>query len=148
MAYLNHARDVEKLNVLIGGDRALEKGFFIQPTIYTNVPDDSKLAQEEIFGPVLVSLKPWTNFDEVIQRANNTRYGLAAYLITNHMGNIEKFTRSVKAGSFYVNGGSCINSMPFGGFKESGFGRDNGEEGLLEYTQIKSVYLTLPPAIK
>lgn len=134
MNYLNIARDDEKLELLIGGERALEKGYFIKPTIYINVPDDSKLAQEEIFGPVLVSLKPWKTFDEVIKRANNTRYGLAAYLITNHMGNIERYTREVKAGSFYVNGGSCINSMPFGGYNESGFGRDNGEEGLLEYT--------------
>jgi len=107
------------------------------------VPDNSKLAREEIFGPVLVVLTPFDTFEEAIRRANDTPYGLAAYLVTNNMGNIEKFTSTVRAGSFYVNqGATSICSMPFGGYGESGFGRDNGEEGLLEYTRVKAVYCT------
>lgn len=145
MQYITYAREVEKLTLLVGGERANEKGFFVKPTIYVNVSDDSKLAREEIFGPVLVSLKPWKTLDEVIKRANDTKYGLAAYIVTNNFGTVEKFTRQVKAGSFYVNSGATTPAnMPFGGCKESGFGRDNGEEGLLEYTCVKSVYMNFP----
>lgn len=72
MSYITHGKEVEKLNVFMGGERWGEKGYFIKPTIFTNVDDHSKLAREEIFGPVLVVLKPWKTFDEVIKRANDT----------------------------------------------------------------------------
>ncbi|EAR93884.1 NAD-dependent aldehyde dehydrogenase family protein (macronuclear) [Tetrahymena thermophila SB210] len=145
MSYITHAKEVEKLQCFMGGERWGNKGYFIKPTIFINVDDNSKLAREEIFGPVLVVLKPWKTFDEVIKRANDTNYGLAAYAVTQNAGNVEKFVREVKAGSFYINQGALsAHQMPFGGYKESGFGKDNGEEGLLEYTQLKSVYYSLP----
>lgn len=93
MNYINHGKDVEKLSLLIGGEREGTVGYFVKPTIFVNVPDDSKLAREEIFGPVLVVLKPFDTLDEAIARANDTKYGLAAYIVTNNMGNVEKFTR-------------------------------------------------------
>lgn len=87
----------------MGGERWGTKGYFVKPTIYANVDDNSKLSREEIFGPVLVVLKPWKTLDEAIKRANDTPYGLAAYIVTQNMGNVEKFVREVRAGSFYVN---------------------------------------------
>jgi len=144
LGFINHGKNVEKLTVLCGGEKVGNKGYFVQPTVFANVPDDSKLAQEEIFGPVLCVLKPWKTIDEVIQRANNTKYGLAAVVITNDMATSEKMVKSIDAGTVYVNC-YCIpqSFIPFGGYKESGFGRDNGEEAILEYTHVKSVYYQL-----
>lgn len=87
----------------MGGERHGDKGFFIKPTVYYNVPDESKLAQEEIFGPVLSVLKPWKTLDEVVARANNTRYGLAAVVLTNDMSVSEKLVREIQAGTVFVN---------------------------------------------
>ncbi|KAL4432607.1 hypothetical protein ABPG74_004900 [Tetrahymena malaccensis] len=144
LGYLDHAKNVEKLECIMGGERWGTKGYFIKPTVYINVDDNSKLAQEEIFGPVLCILKPWKTVEEVIERANNTKYGLAGVVITKNMSLSDKLIREIQAGTIFVNT-YCIpqSFIPFGGYKESGFGRDNGEEAILEYTQVKAVYYQL-----
>lgn len=118
LGFIKHGKEVENLKCVLGGNRSGNKGYFVEPTIFTGVDDSSRLAQEEIFGPVLVVLKPFKTLDEVIERANNTTYGLAAYVISQNAANVEKLVRSIKAGSFYVNQGAfTLCNMPFGGFK-------------------------------
>jgi aldehyde dehydrogenase (NAD+) len=132
----------EGLTLECGGNRpqGLEKGYFIEPTIFTNVPDTSRLAREEIFAPVLCIMKPFKTADEVLTRANDTTYGLAAGVFTANMNRAEYFVRNLQAGTIWVN---CYNStaynVPFGGMKQSGFGRDNGSSAIDEYTTTKAV---------
>lgn len=95
---------------------------------------------------MLTVLTPWKTLDEVIARANNTKYGLAAVVLSNNPGITNKLVNELQAGTIFVNT-YCIpeSFIPFGGYKESGFGRDNGEEAILEYTQVKSVYHKIDP---
>lgn len=139
--YIKHGVEVEKLNLLTGGKRQGNKGYFIEATVFENVPDSSKLAKEEIFGPVVCVMKPFKTVEEAITRANNTPYGLASSVFSSDMNKIEMFTRQSNAGSIWVNLFN-VNPYyaPFGGMKMSGFGRDNGLEGVLEFTTLKTVY--------
>jgi acyl-CoA reductase-like NAD-dependent aldehyde dehydrogenase len=118
-----------------------DRGFFVDPIIFRDVPDDSLLAREEIFAPILAILKPFKSTYEAVERTNDCIYGLASGVFTSDPNKIEYFVRNVETGSIYVN---CYNlspyNVPFGGMKQSGFGRDNGQEGITEFTQIKSVY--------
>jgi len=140
LGFLEDAKK-EGLKVLTGGERHGTKGFFIQPTIYFNVDDNSKLVREEIFGPVITVLTPFKTLEEALERANNTCYGLAAAVFSQNMSTCEKMVRNLQAGTVWVNTYNITPFWsPFGGFKQSGFGKDNGEDGLLEYTQIKTVY--------
>lgn len=126
-----------------GGERIGTKGYFIQPTIFTNVTDDMVIAKEEIFGPVVCVFK-FKDIDEVIQRANSTTYGLASAVFSNDMNIIMKVTSSLQAGTVWVNAYDLVhNAAPFGGFKQSGFGRELGEYGLHEYTEVKNVTMRL-----
>jgi len=131
----------EKLNLATGGKRLFDKGYFVEPTIFSHVPDSSKLAIDEIFGPVLVVLTPFKNIKESLERANNTKYGLGAAVFTSNMSTAEYFVRNIDSGTIWVN---CYNlspfNIPFGGMKESGFGRDNGYEAILEFTTTKAIY--------
>jgi aldehyde dehydrogenase (NAD+) len=117
----------------------LSSGYFIEPTIFDNVSNDMKIAQEEIFGPVL-SVIQFETVEEALQIANSTCYGLVAGVFTNNLNTVHKFTNEIKAGQVYINewfaGGV---ETPFGGFKKSGFGRLKGLEGLLHYTQVKNI---------
>jgi len=126
-----------KARLLCGGDRFGDRGYFINPTVFADVQDDAKIAKEEIFGPVMSILK-FSTIDEVIERANNTRYGLAAGIFTRDIGKALRVANSVNAGSVWIN---CYDKFdcaaPFGGFKESGLGRELGEYGLAGYTEIK-----------
>lgn len=141
MNFIKHGKEVENLNLAFGGNRLYKKGYFIEPTVFVDVDDDSKLAKEEIFGPVVCILKPFKTLKEAIERANNSRYGLAAGIFSESMSKTEYFVRNIQAGSIWVNTYN-INpyNIPFGGLKQSGYGRDNGLEGILEYTSIKAVY--------
>jgi len=126
-----------------GGARHGDTGFFIQPTVFADVTDDMKIAQEEIFGPVMSVIK-FKDEAEAIKRANTTVYGLGAGVCTQDVGRALRVAAAVRAGTVYVN---CYNvfdpACPFGGFKTSGIGRELGEYGLANYTEVKTVIVSL-----
>ncbi|KAK2578311.1 hypothetical protein KPH14_002586 [Odynerus spinipes] len=127
-----------------GGERYGNVGFFVKPTVFSNVTDKMKIAKEEIFGPVQCILK-FDTMEEVIERANETTYGLAAGVLTNNIDKAITFAEAVEAGSVWVNHYDGIAPQtPFGGFKKSGIGRELGEEGLKEYLETKTVSIKLP----
>jgi acyl-CoA reductase-like NAD-dependent aldehyde dehydrogenase len=100
------------------------------------------LVKEEIFGPVLCVLKPFKTLKEALERANDSDYGLAGGMFSKDSAACEYFVRNMNAGTLWVNNYNCTNyNIPFGGFKQSGFGRDNGAEAISEYTTTKSVYV-------
>uniref|UniRef100_A0A6G1S4D6 Retinal dehydrogenase 1 n=1 Tax=Aceria tosichella TaxID=561515 RepID=A0A6G1S4D6_9ACAR len=127
-----------------GGKRFGEKGYFIEPTVFSNVSDNMRIAREEIFGPVQQILK-FKDTDEVIKRANDTNYGLGAGLFTENLNTALKVSSRLEAGQVYVNNYFDPSiQIPFGGFKESGIGREFGLDGLRQYYEIKSVIVDLP----
>ena len=128
-----------------GGDVAraddLAKGFFVQPTIFADVDPASQLAQEEVFGPVLAIIK-FKDEAEAIRIANSTAYGLAAGLWTRDVGRVHRMVRAIESGVVWVNTYRAVAAQaPFGGMKESGFGRERGEQALQEYTTTKNVMI-------
>jgi len=129
--------------LMTGGQRFGGKGYFVEPTIFDNVKDDMAIAKDEIFGPV-VSVLPFKSFDEMIVRANNTHYGLAAGVWTKNIDKAHRYAREVKAGTVWVNCYHVVDTTtPFGGFKMSGQGRENGEAALEHYTETKTVTINL-----
>jgi len=129
----------EGARLVCGGKRVGSKGFFVEPTIFADVTDDMKIATDEILGPVM-SIFKFKTVEEVIERANKTKYGLAAGVWSNDITTVMKVTNALQAGSVWVN---CfeivVPQAPFGGFKQSGFGRELGEYGLHEYLEVKTV---------
>ncbi|KAK1376545.1 Delta l-pyrroline-5-carboxylate synthetase [Heracleum sosnowskyi] len=122
-----------------GGDKIGEKGFYIKPTVFSNVQDDMMIAQDEIFGPVQSILK-FKTLDEVIQRANASRYGLAAGVFTQSLETANTMMRALKAGTVWINCYDTFDAaIPFGGYKMSGLGREKGVYGLSNYLQVKAV---------
>jgi acyl-CoA reductase-like NAD-dependent aldehyde dehydrogenase len=133
----------EGARLVCGGERPAGKGFFVRPTIFTGVRNEMTLAREEIFGPVLAVLR-FKDLDEVLQAANDTVYGLAAGVWTRDIKKAHRTARMLQAGTVWINSyGLYDSAMPFGGVKQSGFGRELGREGLLEYTRTKSVWVDL-----
>ncbi|KAI9660261.1 MAG: aldehyde dehydrogenase (NAD(P)(+)) ald5 [Alyxoria varia] len=130
-------------NVEIGGNRKGDVGYFIEPTIFSGVTEDMKIQQEEIFGPVC-SIAKFKTQDEVIRIGNTTTYGLASAVHTNNLNTAIEVANGLKAGTVWVN---CFNmlhhQLPFGGYKESGIGRELGESALANYTQQKTVNIRL-----
>lgn len=136
----------EGADCVLGGKRVEEAGYFIQPTIFTNVTDDMKIAREEIFGPVMSILK-FKTLDEAIRRANKSMYGLAAGIFTRDLNTALKYANEVKAGTVWINTyNSFDTAQPFGGFKQSGIGRELGEYALELYTEVKTVMIKLNDA--
>jgi aldehyde dehydrogenase (NAD+) len=133
----------EGASLLAGGKRFGDKGFFVEPTVFSDVQDTMKIAREEIFGPVMSIIK-FKDVDEVVKRANATVYGLAAAVWTRDIGKAHAIANGVRAGTVWVN---CYNvfdaGAPFGGFKQSGIGRELGEYGLQQYTEVKTVTIKL-----
>lgn len=130
---------MEGATLLTGGKPCNKKGYYIEPTIFTDVADDMTIAKEEIFGPVMSVMK-FKSVEEVIKRANGTKYGLAAGIMTNDLNIANTVSRSVKAGMVWINCYFAFDAdMPYGGYKMSGFGRDMGLESLHKYLQVKSV---------
>jgi aldehyde dehydrogenase (NAD+) len=133
----------EGANLLSGGKRVGNKGYFIQPTIFDGVKDNMRIAKEEIFGPVMNILK-FKDVDEVIQRGNKTFYGLAAAIWTKDITKAHRLANSLRAGTVWVNCYDVFDAAaPFGGFKMSGIGRELGEYALSLYTEVKTVYINL-----
>ena len=131
--------------LVAGGGRAegpgLEKGFFVQPTIFADVRNDMKVAAEEIFGPVL-SIIPFGDEEEAVQIANDTPYGLASGVWSESISRCMRMIRAIQSGVVWVNTyRAAAPQAPFGGMKESGFGRVRGEAGILEFTQTKNVFI-------
>jgi len=142
----------EGATVACGGKRAtegkLKDGFFVEPTVFTDVKNDMKIVQEEIFGPVLTVQKFHTE-EEAIELANSTVYGLAAGLFTSDNGRVLRMTKGIDAGKIYVNNYYTeINEAPCSALKQSGIGEEMGTLGLEGYTKIKQVNIstTLQPA--
>ncbi|HEY0590966.1 MAG TPA: aldehyde dehydrogenase family protein [Thermoanaerobaculia bacterium] len=136
----------EGAKLVTGGARAdigTGKGYFIAPTIFEGVEPEMRIAREEIFGPVLATLR-FSDADDAVARGNATVYGLAAAVWTRDISKAHRVARAIKAGTVWVNTYNLYDpALPFGGFKESGFGRDQGRDALEKYTQTKSVWVQL-----
>lgn len=137
----------EGAEIVLGGNTVevpgMENGCFIEPTIFTQCKDDMRIVNEEIFGPVM-SVLTFDSEEEVIQRANDTTMGLAAGIFTKDIQRAHKVISQLQAGTCWINNYNITPSeMPFGGYKESGIGRENGKAAIEYYTQLKSVYVEL-----
>lgn len=133
----------EGATAVVGGDCPYEAGYFVSPTIFKDVEDEMTIAKEEIFGPVLSAI-PYDSIDEVVERANQSEYGLAAGLWTENLKHAHDIAARLEAGTIWVN---CYNvfdaASPFGGYKQSGLGREMGSYALNNYTEVKSVWINL-----
>ncbi len=128
---------------VVGGHKRDGAGYFYQPTVLTDIPDDAELLQEEIFGPV-APVKGFTDEDEAIAAANNTEYGLVAYVFTSDLKRALRVCEKLETGMIGLNQGIVSNAQaPFGGVKQSGFGREGGYEGIEEYLETKYVAVNL-----
>ncbi len=116
----------------------LEKGYFVRPTIFSDVTNKMKISKEEIFGPVL-SILPFKNEEEAIAITNDTSYGLTNYIQTQDKNKAHRVARQLRSGGVEINGNSVSNGTPFGGFKQSGNGREGGTWGLEEYLEVKTI---------
>ena len=133
----------EGAKCVTGGSRVGNKGYFIEPTLFDDVQDDMAIAKDEIFGPVLSVFK-FKDVDEVIERGNNTFYGLAAAVWTRDIGKAHRIADALRAGTVWVNCYDVFDTAaPFGGFKMSGMGRELGEKGLEAYTENKTVTVSM-----
>ncbi|MCM3030929.1 MULTISPECIES: aldehyde dehydrogenase family protein [unclassified Niallia] len=133
----------EGAQLVVGGNKPQEQGYFVSPTIFADVRDEMTIAKEEIFGPV-ISAMPYDDLDELINRANSSEYGLAAGVWTQNVGKAHYIASKLRAGTVWVN---CYNTFdaasPFGGYKQSGIGREMGSYALENYTEVKSVWVSL-----
>ncbi|KAJ8749824.1 hypothetical protein K2173_013227 [Erythroxylum novogranatense] len=138
LTYIQHGKR-EGATLITGGKSIGENGYYLQPTVFTDVKEDMLIAKDEIFGPVL-SLMKFKTIEEAIKRANYTRYGLAAGIVTKDLNVANTVSRSIRAGTIWIN---CYfafeNDCPFGGYKMSGFGKDMGLDGIYKYLHVKSV---------
>ncbi|MCC6574690.1 MAG: aldehyde dehydrogenase family protein [Planctomycetes bacterium] len=129
--------------LVAGGERQGSKGYFVKPTVFADTKPEMSIVKEEIFGPVL-AVQKFETFDELVAKANDSRYGLAAGVWTKDVSKAHKYAKAVKAGSIWVN---CYNwydsAVPYGGYKQSGYGREMGLTGLTQLTQSKSVWVQL-----
>ena len=142
MSYVDAGKR-EGAKLLCGGERVGDRGYFVAPTVFSDVKDDMKIAQEEIFGPVMSILK-FSDMDDLVERANKTMYGLAAADWTRDIGKAHHVANNVRAGTVWVNCYDVFDAAaPFGGFKQSGIGRELGEYGLQQYSEIKTVTVKL-----
>jgi len=137
----------EGARLVVGGGRPaqFEKGYYVEPTLFVDVDPDSTLAQEEIFGPVL-SVIPYEDDDDAVRIANNSRYGLSGAVNGTDLDRAYGIAKRLRTGTVAVNGGQWFGpDSPFGGYKESGLGREHGVAGFEEYLETKTVGLPPPP---
>lgn len=143
LSLINSGKD-EGAKMLCGGSQHGDKGYFVKPTVFSDVKDDMRIANEEIFGPVMQILK-FKDVDELIERANSTIYGLAASVFTKDIDKAMYFSSGLRAGTVWINCYDVFSAQaPFGGFKMSGIGRELGEYGLQGYSEIKTVTMKIP----
>ena len=140
--YMNQGKQ-EGACYVTGGTKAGDAGYFVTPTVVKDVKPDMSIVREEIFGPVVVA-EPFSRVEELLPRANNTNYGLAAGVWSKDIAKAHRIAAALKAGTVWIN---CYNvfdsALPFGGYKESGWGREMGHEVLNLYTQTKAVVVGL-----
>ena len=122
----------------LGLPEGLNKGFYVRPTVFADVTNDMTIAREEIFGPVL-SIIGYKSEDDAVQIANDTPYGLAGYVSGGNVENARRVARRLRAGNVNLNGAQNERSAPFGGYKQSGNGREWGRFGVEEYLEVKAV---------
>jgi aldehyde dehydrogenase (NAD+) len=121
----------------------LTQGYFFEPTIFRDVKNQMKIAQEEIFGPVLCAI-PFSTEEEAVSVANDVAYGLGAGIWTHDVQRVHRMVKAIRAGTVWVNNYRVVSfASPFGGYKASGYGRENGLEAVREYTLVKSVWIEL-----
>ncbi|HDX9587544.1 TPA: aldehyde dehydrogenase family protein [Bacillus pseudomycoides] len=142
LRYIEKGKE-EGARIAAGGAKAFEKGYFVRPTIFADVTDDMTIAKEEIFGPV-VAVLPFDTVEEVIERANNTPFGLAAGVWTENVKTAHQVANRLKAGTVWINDYNLEDAAaPFGGYKQSGIGREMGSYALDNYTEVKSIWVNL-----
>ncbi|RSL89369.1 hypothetical protein CEP52_014931 [Fusarium oligoseptatum] len=142
MAFISEAR-AEGTEVLAGGERKGNKGAFVQPTVLLNPPLDSRVFTEEIFGPV-INVRTFKDEDEVVKLANDTSYGLGSAVYTSDMARALRVAGQIEAGLVGINSAFSANQQtPFGGWKQSGYGRESGSEGLKVYLQTKTIHINM-----
>ena len=124
------------------GEGDLAEGNFVTPTLFADVSNDMSIAREEIFGPVL-SVIPFADEDEAIRLANDTEYGLAATVWTSDIRRAMRMTKAIRAGTVGINGYQLEPNSPFGGYRQSGMGREGGRAAIESYTELKTVLLPL-----
>lgn len=143
MGYIEKGK-AEGAKLECGGLRHGNRGYFIEPTVFTEVTDDMTIGREEIFGPVMQIMK-FKTVDEVIRRANDSSYGLGAGICTTSLDNAHKIGNALRVGTVYINCYDVFDSLtPFGGFKNSGIGRELGPNGLNGYLENKTVITKIP----
>jgi aldehyde dehydrogenase (NAD+) len=146
MGYIKSGKE-EGAKIETGGERHGSEGYFIKPTIFSNVTPQMKIMQEEIFGPVC-SIAKFSTQEEILKMANHSTYGLAAAVHTSNVNTAITVANALRAGTVWVNQYNMIHwQIPFGGYKESGIGRELGEAALANYTQTKSVSIRLGDAL-
>lgn len=129
--------------LVCGGNRIQRDGFFVETTVFADVTDEMTIAKEEIFGPVMCIMK-FSDINDAVKRANNSRYGLAAGVITKDLNSAVKVSNALQSGIVWVNCWIKMEpSCPFGGFKESGIGREQGEKSLEGYLESKTVVMAI-----
>lgn len=133
----------EGARVITGGERLGTKGFFVKPTVFADVEESFRIVKEEIFGPV-VTITKFSTVDEIVEKANNSSYGLAAGIHTTNLNTAIDVSNRIEAGTIWINTYNDFHhQVPFGGFKQSGIGRELGTEALDNYTQVKAVRIKL-----
>jgi phenylacetaldehyde dehydrogenase len=130
-------------SVLTGGDAPGSEGYYVNPTVLVDVHPDMSVVREEIFGPVLVAQR-YDDLDEVAKAANDTLYGLGASIWTKDLSNMHRLAAKIKSGTVWGNCHSMIDpALPFGGYKQSGLGREQARQGVEAYTELKTVIIAL-----
>uniref|UniRef100_A0AAY4A957 aldehyde dehydrogenase (NAD(+)) n=1 Tax=Denticeps clupeoides TaxID=299321 RepID=A0AAY4A957_9TELE len=143
LGYINSGKQ-EGAKLMCGGGVAADRGYFIQPTVFGDVQDNMTIAREEIFGPVMQILK-FKTLEEVVERANDSKYGLAAAVFTKDIDKANYISNGLRAGTVWINCYDVFGAQaPFGGYKASGNGRELGEYGLENYTEVKTVTIKVP----
>jgi phenylacetaldehyde dehydrogenase len=142
MGFIDGARR-EGATALTGGKRARDAGCFIQPTVFVDVNPGMQVVREEVFGPVLVAM-PFDDVEDAIAQANDSPFGLTASVWSNNLSAVHRIIPRIKAGTVWVNTHNLLDAnLPFGGYKQSGFGRDLGRAAVESYTEQKSVCMSV-----
>jgi len=142
LGYLDSGRS-DGAEAVVGGGRSGDRGYFVQPTVLTNTNPEMKVEREEIFGPVVCAI-PFDDPDEIVPVANDTNYGLAAGVFTRDISKAHRTAKRLRAGTVWINTYHVFDAaMPFGGYRESGWGREMGHQVLNNYLETKSVVTAL-----